>query len=253
MDKEKKNTKKDGLKSKPQPRNIKKKNRRKLHLFEKKCGNNYIISFFIVIIIFTICSPNTEAVDAEVYATLDIHKINYPLNYTTLNHIIVPGNITCTIEGLGYNIQQVDIDLWVHCQKYDCSVGPQHMTFTESSMKPFNLTITIPVTARNNSQDTYTITGHWNTQASGYVIGDEGDVAPDSVNITVIRIGFVRAPQETTPEYEELDTLWEELGRETRMGIGISVFIIIFILIGILYYRRRKIKNSLLFEDNGSD
>jgi hypothetical protein len=216
----------------------------------RKWSVKFNFSIFIMLIIILSCSPNSIAVDAEVYATLDVHKIDYLLNHTTPNHIVIPGNITCTIEGLGNNIQQVDIDLWVHCQKYDGSVGPTLMTFTESGRKPFNLTITIPVTARNNSKDTYIITGHWNTQASGYVIGDEGDVTSDSVNITVIREGFIRAPQETTPEYEEVDTWWEELGRETRMGIGFSVFIVIVLTIVFLYYRRRKRKRRLLLEYN---
>ena len=210
---------------------------------------NIIIPFFLILILLTMVSPKTTAIEAEVTATLDEHSIDHLLSTNSTNNIYVSGNVTCKIEGLGGNIQRVEVDLWGSCQKWDCGVGPTHMTFTSNGKKSFNLTISIPITAKNNTQDTFSVGGHWQTHPyQSYVIGGSDDVIPDSVNVTVRRKGYVHGPRTTTPEYEELEPWWEEIGLQ-NLAVLILIFAIIIIAI-VFYFHRRKVLKEILEEEN---
>jgi hypothetical protein len=221
-----------------------KKNDKSTNTINRKLWIKSIIFILILLISLTNIPNNSTAMDAEVIATLDVHNLEHKLSTNVTNHLYISGNISCQIDGLGGNIQRVEVELWVSSSKWDGSIGPSHMTFVSNGKKPFNLTISISTSAKNNSRDTFFIQGHWQTEPyhSG-LIGGKDDIIHDSINVTIRRQGFVRGPQTTTPEFEEIDPWWEEMGLPNILVI-ILILSLIIASVGVYYYRRKKYRLS---------
>ena len=216
----------------------------------KNIFQKIILQLIILILLFSffILTPRASAFEAEVIVTLDKHDIEYILGPNASANIYISGNVTCNMEGLGENVQRVELELWASTyEDWYAGVGPSHMTFHSNGRKSLNLTISIPINTYNNTKNIIIVDGHWRTEPYHSIIDSSGYPKTDQVNVTVIRTMFIGAPTTTTPEYEEYEDFWEGLELYQRIILGLIPFILIIILIIILLYRRKKL-NALLSE-----
>jgi hypothetical protein len=210
----------------------------------RKRNRGWVImtGFAMILVLFLpFFSGTSKAITAEVIITLDRHDIECDIS-TNSSEIVVSGNVTCNMDGLGENIFQIEVTLWADdSHSWSPGVGPSIMLFSESGRKSINLSFIIPPDVYNSTENTITVSGSWKTVPyNAGVLGITGSAVPDRVNVTVNRTVPIGAPNTITPPYEEYDTWWEELNRIQKAGmISIPVIIVIVIIIAI-YYRKRK-------------
>ena len=150
----------------------------------------FYLIFILIVLNFTFISDNSKAVSAEVVIILDEHEIDYINEYHSSEHMYLSGNVTCNIEGFGDTLQRVDVTLWVGDNRnWYPGIAPSVMTFLSNGKKSFNISFKVPLNELNNSINTITVDGYWQTEPyDSTLFGGSGYPKNDQVNITFIKI-----------------------------------------------------------------
>ncbi len=199
-----------------------------------------MIIFFGLILFF---STNIIAASVNIEVVLDSEEViaKFDMNYT--KPVLVTGNVTCTISGIGEDFQYVNVNLYTS-DRYDWGPGisPSALTFESDGSQKINLTFYVPSNVENRTKNRIVVHGHWQIIPCIRTTESTGDIKSDFVDAIVYRKSPVRYPTSgfTTPgDFNNM-----------RDGFGLEIILIIILipiiaaLIAIIVYYK-KIKNSI--------
>lgn len=204
-----------------------------------------LISILIILIIsiLIIHIPDSDATTAEVVITLDQSRLEYEYDMNSSNVITISGNVTCNIEGVGKEVHDIEVYLTSGEEKnWPTTIAPTAMLFTESGSKSINLSISVPDSVYNRSENRVTVRGYWEThpslkgQASSQGIADE-----DRIEIFILRKSNPHPPTSSTEEPpDEPKEIADVLGWPCIISLIIIPIVIVAIIVGVYYYRKRN-------------
>ncbi len=199
--------------------------------------------FFLLLMCLLIFSSCTTAMTVDVNMSLDQHDIVYTVEPNGSFEYVVQGNVTCEFEGVGKNLQYIEVQLLTTCDYYFWSteVFPAIINFQSNGKKSINVTINIPSDVLNQTENRVTVTGNWQTRyfKDSSLAGASGDLDPEEIYIKINRKILVTnqtAISSDDGEPTDLVGIW---------GLSIVILapiMLILIIIMIFYYKNKKWK-----------
>ena len=225
----------------------------KYSLKKFKIQYNKITSYFVFLTLLSlnllIVPSNSDAITAEVIITLDQHEIEFMYEPNSSLSILIPGNVTCEVDGWGGEVQRIEVFLQVDSElNWAICVVPSYVTFESNGRKRINLSIEVPDDVHNRTINRISVHGGWETKPIGNPpMGDAGNIPPDRVVITINRTTPLIFPGDSPEFYDESEDLIEALGGSFIIIVLSILILIIISIIVFAYYRKRK-NNKLLLD-----
>jgi hypothetical protein len=211
-----------------------------------------LFSFLITTILI---NSNCEARQVKVVIDVEVEEYiaKYSINYT--GPYTISGNITCNFSGYGDDLSHVKVNLKALEEKdWGIAITPKSYLFESNGTRTFNVSFNLPSDEDNRTQNRITVRGGWSIYPCVRQEHCKGTVNLDSFTAIVHRRSSPRPSTSSSGPDDPIDEPRNLLEVE-GIGILLLLFSIPVLIILLLIYRRKKIKEDrriykMIYEEN---